>query len=127
MVRLIPADGVLLGLFRALRHNEAVVLAADRTVTGSGRWVKFFGAPAKLPDSAVRLALRTGAGLLMAFGYRRPRGRFLLRILRVSLERTGGRELDLGQGMEAVVALLERQIRAHPEQWILTKPLWDQC
>ena len=127
MVRLVPADGLLLGLFRALRRNEAVALAADRSVTGSGRWVSFFGGPARLPDSAVRLALRTGAGLMVGFGYRRPAGRFLLRVVRVPLKRTGQREVNLDRGMETVVAFLEEHIRADPEQWILTTPLWDQC
>lgn len=127
MVRLVPADGLLLGLYRALRRNEAVALAADRSVTGSGRWVDFFGAPARLPDSAVRLALRTGAPLIVGFGYRQPGGRFLVRVFPVPLQRTGHHEVSLDRGMEAVVALLETQIRAHPEQWILTTPVWDQC
>ena len=127
MVHLVPVDSVLRGLFRALRRNEAVAVAADRNVTGSGQWVSFFGAPAKLPDSAVRLALRTGAALMVGFGYRRPGGRFLVRVLRVPLKRTRQGEVNLEQGMEAVIALLEKHIRAEPEQWILTTPLWDQC
>lgn len=127
MLRLIPVDGPLLGLFRALRRNEAVALAADRDATGSGRWVNFFGASTRLPDSHVRLALRTGATMIMGFSSRRPDGRFRVRLFAVPLVRTGERNVNLDQGMETVIALLEEQIRADPGQWVLTVPLWDQC
>jgi len=126
MLHFIPVDGPLLELFRALRRNEAVALAADRNVTASGRWVNFFGAPARLPDSHVRLALRTGAVMIAGFSYRRPGGRFLVRLFPVPLEGTGDRDVRVDRGMEALAALLEEQIRADPGQWVLTVPLWDQ-
>lgn len=126
MLRLVPVDGPLLQLFRALRRNEAVAIAADRDVSDSGRAVQFFGAPAQLPDSHIRLALRTGAAMIAAFSYRRPGGRFLLRLHRVSLEQTGDLDERVDRGMRALVALLEERIRADPGQWVLTVPLWDR-
>ena len=126
MLRRVPVDGPLLELFRALRRNEAVALAADRDVTASGREVNFFGAPARLPDSHVRLALRTGAAMIAGFSYRQPGGCFLVRLFPVSLERTGERGVSENRGMETLVTMLEKQIRADPDQWVLTVPLWHR-
>jgi lauroyl/myristoyl acyltransferase len=126
MLRLVPVDGPLLELFRALRRNEGVALAADRDVSGSGCVVDFFGVPALLPDSHVRLALRTGAGMVAGFSYRRPGGRFLLRLFAVPLEGTGDGDGRVDRGMEALVSLLEERIGADPGQWVLTVPLWGR-
>jgi len=126
MLHLIPVDGSLMELFRALRRNEAVALAADRDVTASGREVNFFGTPARLPDSHVRLALRTGAALIAGFSCRQPGSHFLIRLFPVPLERAGDREMRVDRGMKTLVAMLEEQIRADPGQWVLTVPLWDR-
>jgi KDO2-lipid IV(A) lauroyltransferase len=126
MLRLVPVDGPLLQLYRALRRNEAVAIAVDRNVTAStGRAVEFFGAPARLPDSHIRLALRSGAALLAAFAYRRPGDRFLVRFERVPLNPTGDLDTRVDQGMQVLVALLEDRIGADPGQWVLTVPPWD--
>ncbi|RLB33736.1 MAG: hypothetical protein DRH12_18090, partial [Deltaproteobacteria bacterium] len=71
-LRLIPVDGALFELFRALRRNELVGLAADRDITESGIVVDFFGAPARLPDGYAQLALRTGAPIIVGFSRRLP-------------------------------------------------------
>lgn len=47
-LRLIPSDGSMLELIRALRRGEAIILAMDRTVGTSVRDVEFFGSPAPL-------------------------------------------------------------------------------
>ncbi len=126
-LRLIPIDGPLLELFRALRRNEIVGLAADRDVTGSGIVVDFFGAPARLPTGHVQLALRTGAPLVVGFTWRLPDNRFAARFEPpLQLARTGDEERDVRAGVEQVVAVMERYIRERPDQWVMTVPLWDR-
>jgi KDO2-lipid IV(A) lauroyltransferase len=125
-LRLVPADGSLLPLYRALRRNEAVALAADRNSNEySGREVEFFGSPTRLPDGHVRLALRTGAALIAAFMYRRPGGRLLICFEPVPLESQGDAETRVARGMQALITLLEDRIRSSPEQWVITVPVWD--
>lgn len=125
LLHLVPVDGPLLEVFRALRRNEAVALAVDRSVTGTGRWTQFFGKPAWLPDGHVRLALRTGAAMIAAFSHRLVDGRFMLHLFRVPLERTGDTDAQVSRGMRALLAIVEEQIRADPGQWVLTVPIWD--
>lgn len=122
---LLPADGPLLALFRALKRNEIVAVAADRDTTESGIIVDFFGAPARLPDGHVQLAMRTGAKLALAFGKREPDNSLTIEIHPpLELEDTGDFERDVRANMEKVVTSLERVIRTHPEQWLIFYPLW---
>lgn len=125
-INFLPVDSLLLGLVRALRRGEIVVVAADRDITRSGVLVDFFGAPARLPDGHVQLALRTGAKLVTCFGLRLPGGRAALQIEpALALQRTGDLELDVQVNVGKVVARMQRWISRHPEQWLMLHPVWE--
>jgi lauroyl/myristoyl acyltransferase len=124
-ITLLPVDGPLLGLFRALRRGEAVGLVADRDITESGVVVDFFDAPARLPDGHVQLALRTGSKLITCFCFRQPDDRVVLYVEPpVQLEQTGDFEQDVRVNVRKVVARLEEWIGRHPEQWLMLHPVW---
>jgi lauroyl/myristoyl acyltransferase len=124
-IKVLPTDGFLRPLFRALRNNEIVGLAADRIEGESGMLIEFFGAPALLPDWHVRLALRTGAKLLLTFSLRKPDNTFEVVVEpTLDLENTGDREQDTRAGMAQLVARLEKHIGRHPEQWVMFQPIW---
>jgi len=126
-ITLLPADGPLLGLFRALKRNEIVAVAADRDTTGSGIAVDFFGAPARLPDGHVQLAMRTGAKLALAFGRREEDNSFSLEIFPLlELEGSGDFKRDVRANVKKVVAILEEVIRQNPDQWLMFYPIWRQ-
>lgn len=124
-LRLLPSDGPMIGLFRALKRGEIIALPCDRLTGDSARSVEFFGSLAKLPDGAVRIALRTGAPLIPAFVARLPDDSFLIEIEPpLDLRRTGSTDLDIAAGMEIVVRAMERHIAQHPEQWLVAAPIW---
>ncbi|MCC7352254.1 MAG: hypothetical protein IT330_00750 [Anaerolineae bacterium] len=124
--RYIPVDGPLVCLIRRLKEGGVIGLALDRDPTGSGVVVDFFGAPAHLPDGAVRIALSTGAPLCVCLTYRlaQPRGHYRVHIERVDLARTSNRKADVLAGVAQVARVLERGIAQAPEQWVMTTPLW---
>ncbi len=125
-LRLIPIDGPLLELFRSLRRNEAVGLAADRDITQSGIVEDFFGAPARLPDGYAQLSLRTSAPIIAGFSRRLPDNTFAAHLEPpLELENTGDRNRDVRAGVERVVAIMERYIGEHPEQWVMSVPIWQ--
>jgi len=127
-IRLIPVDGPLLELFRALRRNEVVGLAADRDVTESGIVVDFFGAPARLPDGYAQLSLRTGAPIIVGFSQRLPDNTFVAHLEPpLELEVTGDRAHDVRVGVERVVVIMEHYIGKHPEQWVMSVPIWRRA
>jgi KDO2-lipid IV(A) lauroyltransferase len=123
---IIPVDGPLLSLVRALKRNEIVGLAADLDVTKSGIVVNFFDAPARLPDGHVQLALRTGAALLPAFSLRLPDNTFAAYAEpAIQLENTGHFQEDTRAGVEQVARVMEKWIREHPDQWVMFHRIWQ--
>jgi lauroyl/myristoyl acyltransferase len=124
-VRMIPSDGPMMELRRALKRGELIGLPSDRGLGDNAREVEFFGSPAQLPAGPVRLALRTGAALIPGFGLRLPDNTFLARIEpALELPRTGDREADIAAGMEMVADVLERIILQAPDQWLVAAPVW---
>jgi len=124
-LRLIPSDGPLLEVFRALKRNEAVGLALDRDTTGSGVKVMLCGAPARVPDGYAHIAAKIRAPLVPAFCYRLPDARARLEIDppfvaddRADREEVYRAAIDFG------ARALERAITTHPDQWVVTAPLW---
>lgn len=76
-VSLAPANaqGVKL-LLQALKRGEAIGILPDQAPhEGEGEWVSFFGRPAYTMTLASKLAEKSGAQVLMAFGERLPNGR----------------------------------------------------
>ncbi|MFQ5612762.1 MAG: lysophospholipid acyltransferase family protein [Anaerolineae bacterium] len=124
-LRLIPIDGPLLEMYRVLKRGQIVGVAGDRDITNSGATARFFGAPARLPDGHLRLALRTGAPLVLGFSQRLPDFTYQARFWPpYHLPTAGDQDERLAAGMRYIVQALETAIRAAPEQWVMTAPIW---
>ncbi len=124
-LRLIPVDKALIGLYRALKRGEIVVLPVDRNVSDNAREVSFFGTPTLLPDGPVRLARRTGAALIPALVWRCPDDSLGVQIApEIEVPRTEDREADVAACMEKVVAVVEQHIAKYPDQWLMASPVW---
>lgn len=140
-MRLFPADSreTLREMMNALKRNEMVLIAADRFIVGSSIQTPFFGEPARLPTSAVALALKTGAPIVASFSWRldRRRSHGVVIPLNVQPEQTGTEgggnaaarartEEDTAHAVHLYVEQLERLISAHPEQWVSTlATVWE--
>ena len=124
-LKLIPIDGSLLDLIRSLKKGGVVGVAGDRDITQSGRVVDFFGYPARLPDGHLKLALRTGAPLVVGFSRRNPDYSYHAYFLPAfHLPPEGTDEERLEAGMQFIVTEMEQAIRQAPEQWTVTVPIW---
>lgn len=123
-MEMVAADEPL-KIIRRLKQGCVVGIAVDRDVTRSGIVVNFFQRPARLPDGAVRLAMRTGAPLVPAFGWRARSGRFQIRILPpIELVSTGNFEHDVCVNMRKLLQVLEQFIRERPGQWMAFHHVW---
>jgi len=124
-LRFVPIDGSLRPVFRALRANEIVGTALDRNVTDEGRLVEFLGSPARLPDGHLKLALHTGAALILCFSRRLADNRFSVTVEpEIALQRTGRQEDDIVAAMPQVLSVFGRYLRSYPEQWVYFQPVW---
>jgi KDO2-lipid IV(A) lauroyltransferase len=104
-------------MIKALRAGRAVGLLPDQVPPeGMGQWTPFFGKPAYTMTLAARLALQTGAKLMVIWGERLPCGQGY---------RIHASELNTPE--KADVDLLVLQINQAMERLILTRPdqyLW---
>ncbi|MCB9079758.1 MAG: lysophospholipid acyltransferase family protein [Anaerolineaceae bacterium] len=128
-LKLIPIDRPLIDLIRTLKKQGVAGLAADRDITGTGPIVDFFGYPAQLPDGHIRLALRTGAPLVVGFSRRQPDHRYEAYFLPpYHPPASGSEEERVTVGMNFILAEMEKAIAQTPEQWTVTVPVWtDQA
>ncbi|MFQ6333565.1 lysophospholipid acyltransferase family protein [Methylophilus sp. 3sh_L] len=62
-------------LLQALKRGEAIGILPDQIPrAGEGEWADFFGKPAYTMGLASKLAVKSGAAVIMAFGERLPAG-----------------------------------------------------
>lgn len=116
-----------LAVMRALGQNAIVAMQGDRDFNNTGIAVPFFGRAAWFPRGPLRVAMATGATVLPAFIVRMPDGRYRAIIeepLAIASDE-GGREEALRTNVERYVAILERYVSAHPDQWYCFYPFWD--
>ena len=102
-----------------LRAHGLLALLGDRRFGVGGRAVPFFGRPARLPAAPLALARRTGAALVPGFVVRTGPGRYQIRLEPPVTAHGHG-------ALVALAATLERYVRAHPEQWFVFEPMWDE-
>jgi KDO2-lipid IV(A) lauroyltransferase len=114
-------------IYKILRNNELLLLAADRDVNDEGTPTPFFDAVADMPPGPVALALRTGAALVPGYTLRLPDNTSVVIIDEaIDLERTGDRDEDLRINMRKVAQTLERYIIKAPDQWVVLQRVWDK-
>lgn len=97
-------------LMQALKRGEAIGILPDQIpAEGEGEWANFFGKPAYTMTLASKLAVKTGATVIMAFGERLIDGHgFAIHLTRV--ESIANPSL-LNQA-------IEKQISQKPEQYL---------
>ena len=112
---------------RRLKGGGIVLTGVDRPIPEDRELVEFFGRPAYLPVGPVRLALMTGALVIMASCYYEPDEGYGLEVTEpLEMIRTGDRRRDLMTNVRRVVDILEQHVRARPEQWMMFHPFWPE-
>ena len=110
---LVPTDksGVK-QILKALKSGEAVGILPDQAANkGEGEWVDFFGRPAYTMVLVSKLASKTGANVIMAFGERLGNGKGF----KIHFETI---DPDAVSTPSKLNKLLEREIRKAPTQYL---------
>ncbi len=123
---LLPKRNAARGVLRALRERRAVAIMIDQNVRGdAGVFVDYFGHAASTTPSLATFAFKSGAPILPVFSYPLPDGRLLIRYLPpMRPARRGALADDIHEVMRACTALLETEVRRHPDLWLWMHERW---
>jgi KDO2-lipid IV(A) lauroyltransferase len=112
---------------RALAAGRAVGILADQGGKGiAAIHVPFFGRPARTPHGPAVFALRGDIPMVFIATVREPSGSYRINIEPVPVERTGDRERDVERLVRRYTGMLERWIRAYPEQYFWHHHRWKR-
>jgi len=102
------------------------ILADHNTVIEEGVFVDFFGIPASTTSGLARIALRTDAAVVPGFlRWDQESRKYRLGFgAAVELSRTGDEERDVVENTARFTKVIERFVRAHPDQWLWVHKRW---
>lgn len=125
----LPIDpSVLRRAINFLREGGLIITGVDRPDPhGGGELLPFFGRPARLPVGHVRLALQTGVAVgVVVTEYLAAQDRVRVYLAgMLEMEQVGTRQENVLHNARRVLAILERAILAHPDQWQMFYPVWE--
>lgn len=107
-----------------LRSGGLVAIAVDKPVEG-GEELVFFDHVTRLPAGYVRLAMNTGATILVGTSRRVADGLYTIEATMVPRPSSSGdRKRDAIRWAQSSLTILERQIGLAPEQWLMPIAVW---
>ena len=115
-------------MFRVLRRGELLGILADLNVQEKeGVFVDFFGVPASTTTGIAKLALATNAAVLPAFAvWNEAKQKYVVHLEpAVEYEKTDDAERDVKILTQDITRVVERYVRAFPEQWLWIHKRWN--
>ena len=106
-------------LAERLRSNRPVCLMAERDLSRNGVQVDFFGEPTRMPAGSAKLAIETGADLLVVHSWYTAHG---WEFRASPPQDTSSR--DVGVITQSMADQFARNIAAHPADWHMMQPQW---
>lgn len=107
-----------------LRSGGVVAIAADVPVE-SGEMLTFFGQEARLPVGHARLALDTGAQMIVGVSHCTGDGKYRAEVAVTPRPvSTGCKRQDSICWAQVALNNLEGFVQRWPDQWLMPKPLW---
>jgi KDO2-lipid IV(A) lauroyltransferase len=129
-VRLLPPEGAVREVLKALRRNEMVGLMMDlgpRAKELDNVEVMFFGELTAFPTIAANLARVSGAPIVVAAVTRERDNTFRgVALPPIFVERTKQAAHDVERATQTIVHGLEQLVRGDPDQWYMFRPMWTR-
>ncbi len=122
-VKPISKDSSVRNILQELKSGHGVAILVDQWAGNEGLWVDFFDTKTSTTSIPARLSEKTGCALVSAYCLRTTPGHYEIHIEKPivhHMEETGW-ENTVTKDLNEV---LERQIRAHPEQWLWGHRRW---
>jgi Kdo2-lipid IVA lauroyltransferase/acyltransferase len=125
--RLIEKRESARGILAALARKETVGILADQnTLADEGVFVNYFGIPASATAGIARIALHSGAAVVPAFCLWDQKAKRFRIHFQPALEFSvsGDTERDVQSATQQMADVIERVVRAYPDQWLWIHRRW---
>lgn len=122
----LPAGRMGPGILRALRRNDVIAALADVPAPpGGGVEVEFFGERIVVPDGIARIALRSGASVVVGMLHRQSGWSDVVEgwIAPVPFTPSGDSDADTRALTQAIFRGLEPLVSRAPDQWYIFRSL----
>ncbi len=125
-MKIIPVGAQLRNCFRILRQNNLIAIVGDRNFSNHGVMANFFNREAVLPRGPAFFSLKTGAPIILTLMIRTKGDNFKL-IFEKPIESVPQKtdEAGIKSVMQRYVPLLEKYIKAYPDQWYAFRRVWQ--
>ena len=125
-MRVVPLGAAGRSALEVLRRGEVLVLVSDRAIGSHGLTVEFAGGRRDLPKGPARLALASGAALLIGYAALAadPGGRPYIGVVEEEISTSG---LEPGAVTELTARIAQRLgsvVTRYPDQWFVFQPGW---
>jgi Kdo2-lipid IVA lauroyltransferase/acyltransferase len=124
-VEIIKKGASARGIIKSLRNNYGIAMLMDQDAGRSGIFVNFFGRPCSTPPGPALFALKTEAAILFVSPTRQQDGTISASFTDIDVNYDKGMTdeniLDITQ---RCTAMLESQIRIHPDHWLWMHRRW---
>jgi KDO2-lipid IV(A) lauroyltransferase len=112
--------------YKRLNEGGFILTGVDRPDTGGEKY-NFFGRETILPLGHSRMALRTGARIIIGVVQKTGPGRYHVKGSQlIDPQVTEDHERDVQRVTEQILLQLEEFIRERPSEWMMFVPLWPE-
>jgi Kdo2-lipid IVA lauroyltransferase/acyltransferase len=124
-IAMIKRGLALRGILQALKENQGLLVLCDQDTGQDGVFAPFFGKLAWTQSGVARIAQKSGAALVPAFMVRGADGRFELHAEKeIKFPKSGDKEKDVLEATRRITEVIERYVRAYPDQWVWMHERW---
>jgi KDO2-lipid IV(A) lauroyltransferase len=126
--KMIPMQGAVRGLLRALHKKKYIALVLDQNTKprDGGVFIDFFGLPVPMSTSAAILAERVNAPIVPLFCVAQPKGDYLIYALPpIKTAEAPTRSPESFRDItQKIASVFQQEIEKHPEQWMWMYKRW---
>jgi lauroyl/myristoyl acyltransferase len=127
-IDIIPMEGSVRRILRALHDNQFVGLVFDRPLSpGEGTPVTFFGRKTYVPGGMATLAIKSGAAIMPGYFWYGHRNQFYVRAFAPifpRLSKSTEQASEVARLTQYIFNTMEEMVREWPTQWYMFRPFW---
>lgn len=126
--KLVPLGIGLKNAFKGLENGEILTMAGDWGIgDDTGIEVLFFGQKTRFPCGPAKIAVITKVPIIPGFSVREGINKFFMDCDEPILwDRRAPEEEQIKSITQSFASILEKQVRSHPEQWLIFRRIWPK-